>query len=101
MSKEKIRTLLPYAFSIAVGIVFLVPIINIKPEWDVFMHPWRPETAASLLLLVFLGYGWLTGELGKTVSSFSRSEKFLLSHRSLFLPFGAECRPYGQIPFHR
>lgn len=78
MSKEKIRTLLPYAFSIAVGIVFLVPIINIKPEWDVFMHPWRPETAASLLLLVFLGYGWLTGELGKTVSSFSRSEKFLI-----------------------
>ncbi|MBX7060125.1 MAG: O-antigen ligase family protein [Pyrinomonadaceae bacterium] len=78
MSKEKIRTLLPYAFSIAVGIVFLVPIINIKPEWDVFMHPWRPETAASLLLLVFLGYGWFTGELGKTVLSFSRSEKFLI-----------------------
>ena len=78
MSKEKIRTLLPYAFGIAVGIVFLVPIINVKPEWDVFMHPWRPETAASLLLLVFLGYGLFTGELQRTILSFSRSEKLMI-----------------------
>ena len=78
MSKEKIRTLLPYAFGIAVGIVFLVPIINVKPEWDVFMHPWRPETAASLLLLVFLGYGWFTGEQQRTILLFSRSEKLLI-----------------------
>ena len=78
MSKEKIRTLLPYAFGMAVGIVFLVPIINVKPEWDVFMHPWRPETAASLLLLVFLGYGLFTGELQRTILSFSRSEKLMI-----------------------
>ncbi|HMU32408.1 MAG TPA: O-antigen ligase family protein [Pyrinomonadaceae bacterium] len=78
MSKEKIRTLLPYAFSAAIAVVFLVPIINVYPEWDVFMHPWRPETAASLLLLVFLGYGWFTGELQRTILSFSRSEKLMI-----------------------
>ncbi|HMM80045.1 MAG TPA: O-antigen ligase family protein [Pyrinomonadaceae bacterium] len=71
-------SILPYAFSAAVAVVFLVPIINVYPQWDVFMHPWRPETAASILLLVLLGYGWFTGGLTRTVLSMSRVEKRLI-----------------------
>lgn len=71
-------SILPYAFSAAIAAVFLVPIINVKPQWDVFMHPWRPETAASILLLVLLGYGWFTGGLTRTVLSMSRVEKRLI-----------------------
>ena len=78
MSNEKIRTLLPFALSIAVGLVFLVPIINVYPQWDVFMHPWRPETAGSILLVLFLGYGCFTGELTRTVLAMPRLEKRLI-----------------------
>lgn len=78
MSREKIRTPLAYALSIAVGLVFLVPIINVKPQWDVFMHPWRPETAGSILLVLFLGYGCFTGELTRNVLAMPRLEKRLV-----------------------
>lgn len=78
MSEEKSDTILPYLFSAAATVVFLVPIVNIKPEWDVFMHPWRPETASALFLLLFLAYGWFSGGLSRTVLSFSGIEKRLI-----------------------
>jgi len=78
MTSNKATSILPYAFSAAVAVVFLVPIINVYPQWDVFMHPWRPETSASILLLVLLGYGWFTGGLTRTVLSMSRVEKRLI-----------------------
>src|SRR5690606_4401589 len=42
------------------------------------MHPWRPETAGSIFLLILLGYGWFTGKLTESVLSMSRVEKRLI-----------------------
>jgi len=65
-------------FIAALIVTFMVPIINIRPDLDVFMHPWRPETFGSILLLVVLGYGWATGELTQSVLSMSQTEKRLI-----------------------
>jgi len=66
------------AFCSTMIVTFLVPIINIRPDLDVFMHPWRPETAGSIFLLILLGYGWFTGKLTESVLSMSRVEKRLI-----------------------
>ncbi|MEZ5423420.1 MAG: O-antigen ligase family protein [Pyrinomonadaceae bacterium] len=65
-------------FITAMIVTFLVPIVNVYPQWDVFMHPWRPETAGSILLLILFGYGWFTGELTESVLKMSRVEKSLI-----------------------
>lgn len=75
LKKESLPAVIFAAATIA---IFLVPIINVYPQWDAFMHPWRPETVGSIFLLILLGYGWVTGELTQSVLAMSRSERRLI-----------------------
>jgi O-antigen ligase/Flp pilus assembly protein TadD len=53
------------AFWIGLGLCFvaLAPVVPIVPRVQTFIHPWRPELAASLFLVCFLVWTFFRGDI--------------------------------------
>lgn len=65
-------------FGLGLCVVMLVPIIPLAPWLQTFIHPWRPELAASLFLLCFLIWGYRSAGFRAFLSRLGRPELFAI-----------------------
>jgi O-antigen ligase len=61
-------------FGVGLCLVMLVPIIPLAPWLQTFVHPWRPELAASLFLLGFLVWGYRSVRFRGFLSGIEKAE---------------------------
>jgi O-antigen ligase len=65
-------------FAVGICLVTLVPIVSIAPWLQTFIHPWRAELTASLVLLGFLIWGHGNTGFRNYLSNIKRQEFFAI-----------------------
>lgn len=65
-------------FGLGLCVVMLVPIIPLAPWLQTFIHPWRPELAASLFMLGFLVWGISSTEFRDFLKGIGKAELFAI-----------------------
>jgi O-antigen ligase len=65
-------------FGIGICLVTLVPIVSIAPWLQTFIHPWRAELTASLILLGFLIWGHGNTGFRNYLAGINRAELFAI-----------------------
>lgn len=65
-------------FGIGLSLVMLVPIVSVMPWMQTFIHPWRAELGASLLLLGFLIWGCVNTNFKNYLANTNRPEFFAI-----------------------
>ena len=67
-------------FLLALGLcaVLLVPIVPIAPWLQTFIHPWRPELAASLFLLILIVWAWRREDFRSYLAGIGKTEIFAI-----------------------
>jgi tetratricopeptide (TPR) repeat protein len=58
--------------------ILLVPIVPIAPWLQTFIHPWRPELAASLFSLILIVCGWRNEDFRSYLAGIGKTEIFAI-----------------------
>jgi O-antigen ligase len=63
---------------LCIVVITLVPILNIAPELQTFMHPWRPELAASIALIGFAFWAARSDAFRAFLGETGAAERYLI-----------------------
>ena len=67
-----------YTFLLGMVCVFLVPIINIAPEYSTFIHSFRPEMVMSVMVAGFAVWGLSNSRFREFLASIRKTERICI-----------------------